>query len=68
MRFENLGLVNPQTVGDLVHIRRHFEGRRCHKFQNRKDKRGADQWPYFHPILRYILPDYRAFYPRRQKF
>jgi len=65
MRFEILVVVNPQTVGDLVHICRHFEGKHCHNFQNMKDKRGAHQWPHVHPILRYILPDYRTFYPRR---
>jgi hypothetical protein len=68
MRFEILGVVNTQTFGDLVDVCRHFEGRCCHNFRNRRDKRGAQQWPNVHPILRYILPDYRKFNPRRQKF
>jgi len=65
MRFEFLGVVNPQAFGHLVDVCGHFEGTRCHNFQNRKDEKGAQQWPHVHPIFPYILPDYRTFYPRR---
>jgi hypothetical protein len=37
-------------------------------FRIGKNKRGAQQWPHFHPILRYILPDYRTIIPEDRNF